>query len=159
MLERQLTLVRSAPLEQPCTQVRVAFATTDLKHVDQHFGWSRRFIHYDVSTEHFNCLGVGSFHDIKQYPDEDKLQAKLEWLSGCNLVFCVAIGSSAIQQLLQRGVQPIRVDHGTLVRGVLRRVQTELERGTAPWIRHALRSPEPSRIDELAAMTQEEWIE
>ena len=108
--------------------LKVAFATTDRKHVNQHFGSASAFVIYAVTPAQAGLLGVAQFDDLLQDGHEDKLAAKLELLQGCDAVYCQAVGGSAIRQLLQRGIQPLRVEEGVAIDHLLGELQQECGR-------------------------------
>ena len=126
-IDRRLRVVssdhRGGPVE---ALLKVAFATTDLQRVDQHFGSARAFAVYGVDPEQPTLAEVLQFGG--QLPDgnEDKLLAKFEALQGCAAVYCQAVGSSAIRQLLSLGVQPVRVSEGALVSDLLESLHRQL---------------------------------
>lgn len=169
MLQRQLTLVPSEPTPSHEPSIDVAFATSDLHLVDQHFGSTLSLARYRVTPTRADLMTVSRFEDVKKTGRDDKLRDKLRWLRDCDVVFCEAIGTSAIAQLNAQGTQPVRVTSGTSIGEALRRVQGDLAR-SAPWLRKYLVGPAGSRgeqrttsskahIAELEAMTAEEWNE
>ncbi|MCB1774288.1 MAG: nitrogen fixation protein NifX, partial [Gammaproteobacteria bacterium] len=61
-VERRLQLVRSGTEEGWMDgALKVAFATTDMKHVDQHFGAARSFAIYAVDPEHVLFVEANEF--------------------------------------------------------------------------------------------------
>ena len=112
--------------------LKVAFATTDLRRVDQHFGSARAFAVYGVGPEQSTLVEVLQFGGQLQRGNEDKLQAKLEALQGCAVVYCQAVGSSAIRQLLSLGVQPVRVSEGAPVSDLLESLRDGRRTSEAP---------------------------
>ena len=77
------------------TALKVAFATTDMETVNQHFGSAKSFALYAVDMENSELLEVAQFGELSQDGNEDKLSVKIELLSGCAAVYCQAIGGSA----------------------------------------------------------------
>ena len=120
------------------TLMRVAFASADRIYVDQHFGSALAFLIYGVNSEQAQLLSVCEFEGLKQAGTEDKLSAKLELLEGCIAVYCRACGSSAIRQLLERGIQPVKVSEGAVVRQLLEELQQELREGPSAWLAKAV---------------------
>lgn len=138
--------------------IKVAFATTDLKHVDQHFGSAEKLAVYAVTLEETSMSEVAQFGHLAQDGNEDKLAAKMDALEGCIAVYCQAVGSSAIAQMRAKGIQPVKVDPGTPIPLLLQGLQTELKEGPEGWIARALseQTKDPSRFD---AMEEEGWDE
>ena len=139
--------------------LRLAFATNDLKHVNQHFGAARSFAIYAVNAEHAELIEAVQFSEHQQDHNEDKLTAKLEMLRFCNAVYCQAVGSSAIHQLLAAGIQPLKVDVNTPITRLISDLQSQLFRSSPPWWvkRGACRhGHDLNRFDRMAA---EGWNE
>ena len=158
-LRRHLWIVTGGTEEaaMAATTVRLAFASSDRKRVDQHFGSARALAIYAVSEQQATLLEFAQFGDLEQDGHEDKLAAKLALVRDCAAVYCQAVGGSAIRQLLTAGVQPIRVDEGALVERLLDEAQAALRAGTAPWLAGAgRRRSDPRRFETMEA---EGWQE
>lgn len=69
--------------ENDGTLLKVAFASSDRRTVDQHFGSSRSFVFYGIDPERAELQSVVEFGELDQDGNEDKLAAKLELLDGC----------------------------------------------------------------------------
>jgi nitrogen fixation protein NifX len=120
------------------TSVKIAFCTDDMKLVNQHFGSARTFALYAVDMEQCELLEAAEFGKLDQDGNEDKLAAKIGLLEGCAAVYCEAIGASAIRQLMAAGIQPVKVQRGSLIAGLLDDLQTELRTGPSAWVAKAL---------------------
>jgi nitrogen fixation protein NifX len=137
--------------------IRVAFASDDRERVNQHFGAAEGFIIYDVSVDRANLVALGEFPAMAMDGNEDKLATKIEFLAGCAAVFVMAIGASAIKQLLAAGIQPVRVDETDQIEAILADIRAGMRAGGVPWIDKALtagRSP-----DRFAQMATEAWTD
>ena len=141
------------------TAMKVAFASTDMKHVDQHFGSAESFALYAIDMEHIQLMEVNQFGKQVQDGNEDKLVAKLNSLDGCIAVYTQAVGASAVSQLKARGIQPVKVSQGADILYLLKSLQEELRMGPSSWLARAIDSQmtvDPSRFD---AMEEEGWDE
>lgn len=141
------------------TLLKVAFATSDRRRVDQHFGSAQSFAIYGVNPEQTQLLGVSEFGALAQDGNEDKLAAKLDLLDGCIAVYCRACGASAVRQLLARNVQPVKVAEDAVISELLAALQAELREGPSSWLAKAIarqRGPDSDRFD---AMAMEGWDE
>jgi len=157
-LQRQLRLVD--PMVNHESSLKVAFATTDMKQVNQHFGSARSFAVYAVSDEQATLLEVAQFGRLEQDGNEDKLSVKLAALQGCAAVYSQAVGSSAVQQLLRMGIQPVRVDPGSRIADLIDALQEEMQSGTpAPWVCKALAAQVGADASRFDAMENEGWQE
>jgi nitrogen fixation protein NifX len=97
--------------------VKIAFASSDRRQVDQHFGAAESFAIYELSDDDARLVEVAEFTDSDTAMDghEGKLAAKIDLLADCAAVYCNAVGASAIKQLLARDIQPLKVEEGTLI--------------------------------------------
>lgn len=140
--------------------LKVAFASLDRRRVDQHFGAAEGFVIYDIGTEGANLVAVGSFPEEAMDGNESKLVAKVDFLAGCSAVYVMAIGASAIKQLLAKGIQPIRVDEFDDIPGLIREVTRAMKEGGVPWVDRALaqavRAASSARFEQ---METEGWQE
>lgn len=160
--------------------LRIAFASSDRLHVNQHFGSAEGFFIYDVVPDKASLVAVGEFPAAAMDGNEDntpasagnpaecnhsrwtpegrhKLAAKIDFLDGCAAVFVMAVGGSAIKQLMASGVQPVRVTEVGRIGDLLAEIQGGMRSGGVPWIDKALAAlRNPQRF---AAMADESWVE
>ena len=142
--------------------IKAAFATSDRHKIDQHFGTANAVLIYAVTAEQASVVEFAQFGDLDQDGHEDKLAAKLALLRGCAVVYCQAVGGSAIQQLLAAGIQPIRVEAGTAIAPLLAELQAGLAGGQAPaWLSRAInRQRQAESAEERFTMMEAEgWRE
>lgn len=66
--------------------LKVAFASTDMRHVDQHFGSAKAFVMYEVDLENAAMTDAVEFGALNQDGNEDKLDAKIDALRECAAV-------------------------------------------------------------------------
>jgi nitrogen fixation protein NifX len=159
-LTRRMQVVHQSEQEIPMdTAIKVAFATTDMVHVNQHFGSAKSFAVYAVNPEQAELMEAAQFGQLAQDGNEDKLSVKLQLLDGCSAVYCQAVGASAIKQIIAQGIQPIKVHEGSTIKDLLSDLQTEMKAGPSSWLAKAInqnKGPDPQRFDE---MEQEGWDE
>lgn len=161
-LQRQLKLMRIDALEKPdmpSARIRVAFATSDLKKVDQHFGSAERFALYDVIPEEHSLREVSEFGSLDEDGNERKLLEKFVALDGCVAVYCLAVGPSAVRQLMGVGIQPIKVAFGTTINSLLQELHKELQQGPQGWLARALAAREQKDETRFDEMEDEGWEE
>lgn len=159
-MQRHLRVVgRGTDDECAATGLRVAFATTDMKHVDQHFGSARSFAIYAVDPERASMLEAAEFGKLDQDGDEDKLAAKIQMLNGCAAVYCLAIGSSAVRQLVALNVQPVKVSEGASIAGLVKSLQDEMRAGPSAWLAKAIQRQSRPDMNRFDAMESEGWDE
>ncbi|MGZ8217787.1 nitrogen fixation protein NifX [Methylomagnum sp.] len=159
-LIRRLRIIDQNEARPPMdTSLKIAFATDDMKTVNQHFGSARNFAIYAVNQDQQELLEVAEFGKLEQDGNEDKLAAKIGLLDGCAAVYCEAIGASAIRQIVAAGIQPVKVYRGSLVADLIEDFQNELRSGPSAWVAKALArqgAVDPSKFDQLEAEGWEE---
>ncbi|MGR8980625.1 MAG: nitrogen fixation protein NifX [Gammaproteobacteria bacterium] len=159
-LARRMQVVHHPEQRMPMeTAIKVAFATTDMKHVNQHFGSAKSFAVYAVDPEQLELLEAAQFGELAQDGNEDKLSVKIQLLDGCAAVYCQAIGASAIKQIVAQGIQPIKVHEGMPIKDLLTDLQNEMKSGPSSWLAKAInqnKGPAAKRFDE---MEEEGWDE
>ncbi|MET0092006.1 MAG: nitrogen fixation protein NifX [Sedimenticola sp.] len=141
------------------TALKVAFATSDMKHVDQHFGAAQSFAIYAVDQEKACFVEANEFGQLAMDGNEDKLAAKIEALDGCIAVYSQAVGASAIQQLKAKGIQPVKVSPGAEISELIESLQDELRQGPSSWLAKAIASTLPADPSRFDAMEEEGWEE
>ncbi|MEY2632263.1 MAG: hypothetical protein RIR00_917 [Pseudomonadota bacterium] len=157
MSSRRLQLVWSIKREESAV-LKVAFASTDRSRVNQHFGAAEAFSIYEISTDKASLVGIGEFAAEAMDGNEGKLAAKVDFLAGCHAVYVMAIGASAIKQLLARGIQPIRIGEVDGIDELLQEISQSLRDGGVPWIDRALAAQAKARAsDRFSAMEEEGW--
>jgi len=135
--------------------VKIAFATSDRRAVDQHFGAAESFAIYEVGESETRLIEVAQFTETEMDGHEGKLAAKVELLGDCAAVYCNAVGASAIQQLLVKSIQPMRVDEGTFIDELLSGLQKNLVNDPPVWLAKHLKKQ--AGTTHFAA--DEEWQE
>lgn len=154
---RHLKLVHSTE-KAPAMNVKIAFASSDRRVVDQHFGAAEAFCIYQLAEDDARLVEVAEFHDSDVIMDghEGKLAGKIELLEGCAAVYCNAVGASAIKQLLAAGIQPMKVEEGALVDELLCGLNQSLQNTPPAWLAKRVQA---RNDDRFAAMEAEGWSE
>ncbi len=140
-------------------ELKVAFATTDMETVNQHFGSASSFSIYAFDQYKIRLFEVVQFGDMEQDGREDKLLAKLDALEECIAVYSQAMGASAIAQLKARNIQPARVVSGSSITEIIEGLQNELRTAPSVWLARAMqkqKTDDPGRFDDMEA---EGWDE
>lgn len=144
-------------------RARIAFASSDRRLVDQHFGAAEAFAIYELALEDQHIadarlVEVAQFHDADTAMDghEGKLASKIALLEGCAAVYCNAVGASAIKQLLAAGIQPMKVDEGSAIDALLSGLDLSLREAPPAWLAKSSKPRDRGRFD---AMEAEGWSE
>ena len=154
-MTRRLQLVGCSTEEKwMSTALKVAFATSDMKHVDQHFGAAQSFAIYALDMDKACLVEAIEFGKLDMDGNEDKLAVKIDALDGCIAVYSQAVGASAINQLKAKGIQPVKISPGADISGLLAALQEELRQGPGSWLARAIQQAtpaDPSRFDQMEA--------
>ncbi|BBL72056.1 nitrogen fixation protein NifX [Methylogaea oryzae] len=141
------------------TRLKIAFATSDMQHVNQHFGSARTFAVYAVDMESSELLEAAQFGELAQDGNEDKLSVKIDLLDGCAAVYCEAVGASAIRQIMAAGIQPVKVNRDSLIADLIEDFQNELKTGPSAWLAKAIARQNGADPSRFARMEAEGWEE
>ena len=139
--------------------LKVAFATSDRVSVNQHFGATVGFAIYAIDGVRAQLVQVAEFAAESMDGNENKLADKIAVLKGCAAVYCLAVGGSAVRQLLAAGVQPVRLDDEIAIETQLVTLRQAVRDGGIPWIDKLVKrqhAGDSSRFDQMAA---EGWQE
>ena len=127
--------------------LRIAFASSDRKTVNLHFGGAESLMLYDVSAGHAELVGFAEFPKAETVGEtgrtgltgtvHDKVIPKLDYIQGCAAVYAASIGASSIRRLMALGVQPIIVDTGHDIMDLLNEVSLALAHGGLSWVDRA----------------------
>lgn len=158
--ERKLELVDSGCRSD--TQVTLAFATSDLANVDEHFGTATSFSIYVLKSP--DSKVPWQLQTVLEYPSvernggaHDKLQSRIEQLSVADVVFCLAVGPSAIQKLNQCQTQPVILDQPFAIKKLLGDFTKAAFSNTESWQARLLRRKNKSQTENLAELLEEPW--
>ena len=136
---------------------KVAFATADRVSVNQHFGATLGFAIYAVDEDHARLVEVAEFPSESMDVNESKLADKIAALTGCAAVYCLAIGASAVRQLVASGIQPVRMEDEIAIELLLIHLRKAIHEGGIAWIdRIVRRESDGHRFDRMA---EEGWQE
>jgi nitrogen fixation protein NifX len=137
--------------------LKIAFATSDRVIVDQHFGAAAGFAIYWIDGDNARLVEVTEYPLDSMDGNEDKLASRIAALAGCAAVYCLAVGGSAVRQLLAGGVQPVRVEEGTDIDSLLLALRKAIREGGVAWIDKLIRREvDARRFDRMA---EEGWQE
>ena len=124
--------------------MKVAFASTDKVHVDEHFGKAEEFYIWDIGPDDATLSGVVQVKTEEGYID-DKIEARTAALSDCALVYVGEIGGPAAARLVQKKIHPIKSKECEPITLVVEKLQEVLKGNPPPWLRKAmLKSERPN---------------
>ncbi|MBF0275112.1 MAG: nitrogen fixation protein NifX [Nitrospinae bacterium] len=137
--------------EVPEGSLRVAFASTDGETVNDHFGWAKEFLLFDVSSKSYLKSGKIAFSgkELDEKGNDDKLLEKIDALGDCHIVYSAAIGGPAAARLTRKKIQPLVVKDEAVIKNLLEELRNVLGGTPPPWINKLLRGNDPSRFDKF----------
>ena len=143
--------------------IKVAFATDDRVSINQHFGATVGFAIYAIDGEHAHLVQVAEFlsdpSSNAMDGNENKLADKIDVLKGCAAVYCLAVGGSAVRQLLAAGIQPVRLDEEINIEAQLMTLRQAVREGGIPWLDKLVRRQSESDSSRFDQMVEEGWQE
>ncbi len=128
--------------------MKAAFATTDGKQVDEHFGRAGMFAIYEITeTDHrfvemrkfaegvdmsvVDTKNTGALH-------EDAVQNKVDRLADCKLIYLTEIGGPSAARLVKKGIMPMKVKEIVSIENALLQLAATIRQSPPPWLRKAM---------------------
>ncbi|HAS55578.1 MAG: nitrogen fixation protein NifX [Nitrospirae bacterium GWC2_57_13] len=128
--------------------MKIAFATTDEKNINDHFGRAGMFAVYDISKDGSRFVEIRKFADGEDTSitstreqgqvHEDLVQAKVDRLSDCRIVYLTEIGGPAAARLVKKGMMPLKVKEVTAIDDALAQLKATISGSPPPWLRKAM---------------------
>jgi nitrogen fixation protein NifX len=128
--------------------MKIAFATTDGKTIDEHFGRAGSFAVYDLTKDGYQRLETRKFSDgvdtaitstrEQGQVHEDAVQSKVERLADCRIVYLTEIGGPSAARLVKKGIMPLKVKESVLIEDELAKLFELVKRNPPPWLRKAM---------------------
>lgn len=155
---RRLQLIESDEAQSAAAipgGLKIAFATQDMHHVDAHFGSARSIVIYEVGVDDYRFVEAVQFDSVSgedgKHPDEgeDWVGAKVKAITGCAMLFSLAIGGVAAARVVNNRVYPLKLPAPEAITDVIRRVQTMLRGSPPPWLRKLMNRDRPPNLDFL----------
>ena len=117
--------------------MKVAFASTDKIHVDEHFGKAEEFYLWEIGPEEAAFSGVAQLK-AEEGDIDDKIEARTSVLGDCALVYVGEIGGPAAARLVQKKIHPIKSKEHEPIIVVVEKLQEVLKGNPPPWLRKAM---------------------
>ncbi len=117
--------------------MKVAFASTDKIHVDEHFGKAEEFYIWNIGPDIAEFSGVLQVNEGDGDVD-DRIEARTAALSDCALVYVGQIGGPAAARLVQKRIHPIKSKECEPISVVVNKLQDVLKGNPPPWLRKAM---------------------
>ena len=128
--------------------MRIAFTSSDGLNVDQHFGMTRDFRIWEVGPD--AASEVGSVTALAAGDDEeDRIAARASAISGCAIVYTVAIGGPPAAKLVARRIHPMKTGTEVPVSELVSKLQEVLRGTPPPWLRKAMGGGSPDAAERV----------
>jgi nitrogen fixation protein NifX len=144
---RRLHLIDSSP-DEPASELtgalKIAFCTQDLRRVDSHFGSAPSIVIYEVGPKDHRFVEAMQFDTVSAQDGvhveegDDRIGAKVEAISGCAMLFSLAIGGVAAARVVNAKVYPLKLPKIEAITDVIGRVQVMMNGTPPPWMRKML---------------------
>lgn len=128
--------------------MKVAFATTNGKQVDEHFGRAGMFAIYDIMETGHRFVEMRKFAggmDMSVVDTKDKgplhddaVQNKVDRLADCKLIYLMEIGGPSAARLVKKGIMPMKVKEIVSIENALNQLVATIKKSPPPWLRKAM---------------------
>ena len=128
--------------------MKVAFATTDGKNVDEHFGRCGTFAIYDMTEDGHQFIEMRKFSEGQDKAVVDtkdmgplhdiEVQRKVDRLSDCKLIYLTEIGGPSAARLVKKGIMPMKVKEIISIESALDQLGATIKKAPPPWLRKAM---------------------
>ena len=119
--------------------MKVAFASTDKVHIDEHFGQAEAFYLWDVGPDAAAFSGVVQVKaETESGHSDDKIEARAAALADCALVYVAEIGGPAAARLVAKKIHPIKSREQEPIAAVVEKLQEVQRNNPPPWLRKAM---------------------
>jgi len=130
--------------------MKVAFATTDGKNIDEHFGRAGSFSIYEITDNGHQFVELRKFAEgvdssivdtrDKGKVHDDAVQAKVDKLADCKLIYLTEIGGPSAARLVQKGIMPMKVKTALPIANALTELGETIKKSPPPWLRKAMKT-------------------
>lgn len=117
--------------------MKVAFASSDKVHIDEHFGQAEEFVLWEIGPDDASFAGLVQIQ--AHGPDEeDKIAARASALTDCAIVYVAQIGGPAAAKLVAHHIHPIKSKEQEPITAVVEKLQEVLRGNPPPFLRKAM---------------------
>lgn len=112
----------------------IAFASSDGISVNQHFGWSKSFELYRVTSETAQFIKTLDSSQDAIEDEHEKLAYKIGTVKEADIMFCSQIGPTASKMVLASKIYPMRSAENELIEEAIKKLQELLLGNPPPWL-------------------------
>jgi len=117
--------------------MKVAFASTDKIHIDQHFGRAEVFYVWDITADSAEFSGIIQVKS-EGNDEADRIESRCSGLEECALVYVAEIGGPAAARLVQKKIHPLKSKDQAPIQETVEKLQEVLRGTPPPWLRKAM---------------------
>ncbi len=117
--------------------MKVAFASTDKIHIDEHFGKAKEFYLWEIGAEHAEFSGLLQV-DEGDGDADDRIEARSAALADCAIVYVGEIGGPAAARLVAKKIHPLKSKTREPITEMVAKLQEVLQGNPPPWLRKAM---------------------
>ncbi|PNU18945.1 nitrogen fixation protein NifX [Geothermobacter hydrogeniphilus] len=117
--------------------MKVAFASTDKVHINEHFGKAKEFYLWEIGPDAAEFTGILQV-DEGDGDADDRIEARSAALADCALVYVSQIGGPAAARLVAKKIHPLKSKTAEPITEVVARLQEVLQGSPPPWLRKAM---------------------
>jgi nitrogen fixation protein NifX len=128
--------------------MKVAFATTDGKQVDEHFGRAGMFAIYEMTEGGYQFVAMRKFAEgidkaVADTKDlgplhDSAVQNKVDKLADCKIIYLTEIGGPSAARLVKKGIMPMKMKEIVSIESALEQLMETIKKSPPPWLRKAL---------------------
>ena len=128
--------------------MKVAFATTDEKNVNEHFGRAGSFAIYEMIEGGFHFIEIRKFAEgmdrtVMDSRDtgplhDSAVQSKVDRLADCKLIYLTEIGGPSAARLVKKGIMPMKVKEPVAIEKALQQLAETIKASPPPWLKKAM---------------------
>lgn len=126
--------------------MKVAFASTDKIHVNEHFGRAEQFCIWNIGPQEAGFAGMVQVR-TEGADEADRIEARCSGLADCALVYVAEIGGPAAARLVAKKIHPIRSKEQEPISVVVEKLQEVLRGSPPPWLQKAMLKGERPAFD------------
>ena len=128
--------------------MKVAFATTDEKNVNEHFGRAGSFAIYEMIEGGFRFIEIRKFAEgmdrtVMDSRDtgplhDSAVQNKVDRLADCKLIYLTEIGGPSAARLVKKGIMPMKIKEPVAIEKALQQLAETIKESPPPWLKKAM---------------------
>ncbi|PLX69497.1 MAG: nitrogen fixation protein NifX [Denitrovibrio sp.] len=119
--------------------MKIAFCTTDMETINQHFGKADKVAIYDIDDKGYSLSETREFVPIDPTKDHKvDTETKAQELNDCAILYVAEIGGPAAAHVIKNKIHPVKVTDPMPIVEVLDALKEKLGTNPAPWLKKAM---------------------